>query len=181
MFFEITRLLCGTNYVTTNLFFPKICGIYLAIRKWTISENATIKKMVESMNAKFNKYWSNVHGLMAIDTVLDPIYKLHLNKALFSSCYGVIDAEDKVRDVRTLLYKFVLEYQQCLEDVGTSAPNDGNSWPKPLHREMMRYSTYLINTLSSQPVATSSHVCTELDLYLEEPTLPITHELDIVN
>ena len=35
--------------------------------------------------------------------------------------------------------------------------------------------------MSSQPVSASSHVRTELDLYLDEPTLPRTQELDIIN
>jgi hypothetical protein len=34
LFYDITELLSGTSYVTANLFFPKICGIYLAIKKW---------------------------------------------------------------------------------------------------------------------------------------------------
>ena len=35
--------------------------------------------------------------------------------------------------------------------------------------------------MSSQPVVASSHVRTELDLYLDKPTLPRTQELDIIN
>ena len=35
--------------------------------------------------------------------------------------------------------------------------------------------------MSSQPVISASQVRTELDLYLEEPTLPRTQELDIIN
>lgn len=33
LFYDISELLSGTKYVTTNLFFPKIYSVYLAIRK----------------------------------------------------------------------------------------------------------------------------------------------------
>ena len=33
LFFDISELLSGTTYVTANLFCPKVCGIYLAIKK----------------------------------------------------------------------------------------------------------------------------------------------------
>lgn len=44
-----------------------------------------VERMAESMKAKFNKYWANVHGLMVVATVLDPRFKLHPLKALFTS------------------------------------------------------------------------------------------------
>uniref|UniRef100_A0A453NUH6 BED-type domain-containing protein n=1 Tax=Aegilops tauschii subsp. strangulata TaxID=200361 RepID=A0A453NUH6_AEGTS len=34
VFFDVKELLSGTPYVTASLFFPQICGIRLAIRKW---------------------------------------------------------------------------------------------------------------------------------------------------
>jgi hypothetical protein len=37
IFYDATELLSCTNYVTANLFFPKICGIFLAIEKWRTS------------------------------------------------------------------------------------------------------------------------------------------------
>ena len=78
VFFDITELLSGSKYVTANIFFPKICGIRLAIRKWHSSDIDLIKAMSEEMKGKFEKYWKDVHGLMAIATVLDPRFKLHM-------------------------------------------------------------------------------------------------------
>ena len=59
-------------------FFPKICRVRLAIRKWGSSDNDLIKAMSEQMKDKFEKYWKDIHGLMAIATVLDPRFKLHM-------------------------------------------------------------------------------------------------------
>ena len=53
MFFDATELLSGTNYVTTNLFFPKICGIYLAIEKWRTSVILNVEQMSALMKEKF--------------------------------------------------------------------------------------------------------------------------------
>ncbi|XBH79377.1 hypothetical protein VPH35_105372 [Triticum aestivum] len=72
LFFDITESFSGTKYVTTNLFFPKVVTIRLAIRKWGKSENELIQKMSEEMKDKFEKYWKDIHGLMAVATVLDP-------------------------------------------------------------------------------------------------------------
>jgi len=78
MFYDVTELLSGTRYVTTNLFFPKICNIFLAIRKWQSSDIPKVEEMSIKMKEKFNKYWSNVHGLMVVAAILDPRYKLQL-------------------------------------------------------------------------------------------------------
>ena len=88
MFYDVTELLSGTKYVTANLFFPKITNIYLTIRKWTNSGIPKVEEMSTRMKAKFNKYWSDVHGLMAAAAVLDPRYKLQLLSALFNKING---------------------------------------------------------------------------------------------
>jgi hypothetical protein len=80
IFYDATELLSGTNYVTANLFFPKICGIYLAIEKWRTSSIPKVEEMSVLMKVKFRKYWSDVHGLMEVATVLDPRYKLKFMK-----------------------------------------------------------------------------------------------------
>ena len=180
MFYDVTELLSGTKYVTANLFFPKICNIFLTIRKWQSSEIPKVEEMSIKMKEKFNKYWSDVHGLMAVAAVLDPRFKLQLLNALFLKIHGsesvAMEAVNKVKD---LLYNLVLEYQDSMEDVATtdgaqtrpSAPSqmDDEDW-------IDTFDDYM----SKQPAVTSTYVRTELDLYLEEPLLPRTQELDII-
>jgi hypothetical protein len=50
------ELLSDTNYITVNLFFPKICGIYLAIEKWRTNSVPKVEEMSILMKEKFNKY-----------------------------------------------------------------------------------------------------------------------------
>jgi hypothetical protein len=58
MIYDATELLFDTHYVITNLFFPKICGIYLAMEKWRTSSVPKVEEMPALMKEKFNKYWT---------------------------------------------------------------------------------------------------------------------------
>jgi hypothetical protein len=84
MIYDATELLFGTHYVITNLFFPKICGIYLAMEKWRTSSVPKVEEMPALMKEKFNKYWTYVHGLMEVATILDLRYKLKFMKSFYS-------------------------------------------------------------------------------------------------
>ncbi|WVZ95397.1 hypothetical protein U9M48_041166, partial [Paspalum notatum var. saurae] len=46
IFYDTTELLSGISYVTANLFFPKVCGIYPAIKKWQTSDNPIIEEIL---------------------------------------------------------------------------------------------------------------------------------------
>jgi hypothetical protein len=181
MFYDVTELLSATRYVTANLFFPKITNIYLATRKWQTSENPKVEEMSARMKEKFNKYWSDVHGLMVVAAVLDPRYKMQLLNALFLRIHEFESiAMDAVQKVKELLYNLVLEYQDSME---ASATSDG-AQTRTTSASTMTIDEDWIDTfddyMSKQPTVTSTYVRTELDLYLEEPLLPRTQELDII-
>jgi hypothetical protein len=122
IFYDATELLSGTNYVTANLFFPKICGIYLAIEKWRTSSIRKVEEMSNLMKEKFKKYWKDVHGLMEVATVLDPRYKLKFMGGFYRTIYGEQSsyADNEVCRVKNLLYEFVLEYQGSMEGMATT-------------------------------------------------------------
>jgi len=183
MFYDITELLSGTKYVTANLFFPKVCGIYLAISKWQTSNIPKVEEMSALMKEKFLKYWKDTHGLMAIATVLDPRYKLQFLNAMFEQIYGHTWFNE-VKKVRDLLYDLVLEYQGSMEGVGktdgvgTSSNNSSSSTVGSGDKAVVDiFDRYL----SSQPIVSTNYVRTELDLYLEEPLWPRTTDLDIIH
>jgi len=175
MFFDITEVLSDITYATVNIFFPKLCCIYLDIRKWQASDDPLIEKMSKLLKQKFDKYWSDVYCLMAVAIVLDPRYKLHLLNAIFSRIYGEVGATEKVAEVRKLLYNLVSQYKDSMEVVAPSTSavqKQGNVEVLDLFDEYMSW----------QPVASSSYVHTELDLYLNEPKLQRTQqELDIIH
>jgi hypothetical protein len=181
IFYDATELLSGTNYVTANLFFLKICGIYLAIEKWRTSAIPKVEEVSLLMKEKFIKYWADVHGLIEIATVLDPRYKLKFMKALYTTIYGEESPATTIElaRVRSLLYELVFEYQESMEGMTTTdgvgaangnvAPNEGDDLMFGIFGKM----------LSNEPEV--SYVCTELDLYLDEPTLSRTQELNIIS
>jgi hypothetical protein len=165
----------GTKYVTSNIFFSKISDIRLSIIKWSTSDDPLIKKMSEEMKTKFEKYWKDVHGLMAVATVLDPRYKLHMLQALFGSLYGYEYANREVERIRNLMVDLLEEYRP-VEDGGASKHGSAAASTVGTDEALQIFSAYM----SSQPVVTASRVRTELDLYLEEPNIPMTTELDII-
>jgi hypothetical protein len=182
MFYDATELLSDTNYITANIFFPKICGIYLTIEKWRTSSIPKVEDMSSLMKEKFNKYWSDVHGLMEIATVLDPRYKLKFMKAFYSTIYGEesLVTENKVCRVRTLLYELVLEYQGSMEGMAT-IDGVGAAKKNAVNNEGDDLVFDIFDKFLSKEPKCSTYVLTELDLYLELPTLPRTQELDIIH
>jgi hypothetical protein len=156
----------------------------LAIEKWRTSSIPKVEEMSALMKEKFNKYWTDVHELMEVATVLDPKYKLKFMKAFYSTIYGEerLVTEIQVFRVRSLLYELVLEYQGSMEGMATTDGvgvvnrkvgnrNEGDDLVFDIFDKF----------LSEEPQHCSTYMHTELDLYLEEPTLSRTQELDIIH
>ena len=61
------------------------------------------------MKDKFKNYWTDIHGLMAIATVLDPHYKMHMFKASFWSLYGTEHASIEVDKIKKLMLDLLAE------------------------------------------------------------------------
>jgi hypothetical protein len=139
-----------------------------------------IEEMCVRMKDKFNKYWSDVHGLMVVAAVLNPGYKLQLLTALLLKIHGseavAIESINKVKD---LLYNLVLEYQATVEDVATT--DGAQTRPRaPTLTDDEDWMDTFDDYMSKQHVVSSTYVRTELDLFLEEPLLPRTQDLDII-
>ncbi|KAM3296374.1 hypothetical protein ACQJBY_038612 [Aegilops geniculata] len=180
VFYDVTEAFLGTKYVTANLFFPKICGIQLAIQKWSTSENKVVQKMSEEMKQKFDKYWKDVHGLMSVATVLDPRCKLHMLQALFGSLYGIEYADVKVDEVSKLMANLLEQYREDTEVVAASEAMDTAAAQVGGIDDVMNiFDQYM----SSKPTICASQVRTELDLYLEEQTIKRVSDkdMDIIN
>ena len=58
LFNDISVLFSGTDYVTANMFFYKICEVRSKIREWSSCGNPLIEEMSDNMEAKFRKYWT---------------------------------------------------------------------------------------------------------------------------
>ncbi|KAG6633675.1 hypothetical protein CIPAW_12G065500 [Carya illinoinensis] len=60
VFNEVTNIISGTEYPTTNLFLPEVWRIKEVLNKKSLDLNDYIRAMVVKMNTKFDKYWGNV-------------------------------------------------------------------------------------------------------------------------
>ena len=75
LFNDITNLFSGTDYVIANNYFLKIADIRKKIRQWSACGNPLVEAMSAKMVAKFDKYWTDIQGLMEIATILNPRFK----------------------------------------------------------------------------------------------------------
>jgi acyl-CoA synthetase (AMP-forming)/AMP-acid ligase II len=179
LFYDTTKLLSGTSYVTSSLFFPKICGIYLAIQKWQASDNPTIKSMSATMKDKFMKYWTDIHGPMAVATVLDPRCKMKFLYAMYTQIYGPDGMVREVQKVKDLLIDLVKEYESSFVE-GFGATDGGSSSSKAQNEGDAEVDEIFDKYMAAEPAVLTTKVCTELDMYLEEDMLPRTLELDVI-
>ena len=168
LFFSVTELFSGTKYPTSNIYFPKVCQIRLALRKWEDSSSDTIQSMARSMIVKFDKYWSLINGVMAIGAVLDPRYKITLLNYFFPLMYGN-NAPKELEKVIQMCEDLVEEYQPNNDMVPTSSEVGASTlvddidvtsqdWEKA-------YSEYVMENTST------TNVKSEFTSYLEDGVL----------
>lgn len=120
LFYEITQLFSGTNYVTANVYFPKICELKKKMSQWATSSNPIIMQMSKEMTNKFDKYWKDIHGLMGIAILLDPRCKRHILTACFAmlhdyepSSYECLElVDDMVARLHALIEEYEVEENQ---------------------------------------------------------------------
>jgi hypothetical protein len=77
-FYNITNLISGSSYTTSNLYFMQVALIEmeLNVNLNLNSEDDVIKDMAIKMKEKFDKYWSEYSTTLAFGNILDPTSKL---------------------------------------------------------------------------------------------------------
>ncbi|VAI19183.1 unnamed protein product [Triticum turgidum subsp. durum] len=173
LFADITEIFSGTQYVTANIYFPKICEIKMNIRKWSKCGNEIIEAMSDAMSAKFDKYWSDIQGLMGIATLLDPRFKIDMLHVCFEMLLGdesIIDCESKVHEIHELVSSLMLEYQMESEQENTEAQSVSISVMEA--NEVM--SIFSARVARKRPATSLSR--TELDRYLDDEYVPANQE-----
>uniref|UniRef100_A0A0A9GNR2 BED-type domain-containing protein n=1 Tax=Arundo donax TaxID=35708 RepID=A0A0A9GNR2_ARUDO len=167
LFYDLTGLFSGTKYVTANLFFPKVCEIKLKINSWGHDENETIRKMSAAMIAKYDKYWADIHGLMAVAVILDPRLKMTMLHTCYIALFGEQAAERYVTESHELLIGLMKYYHVKEQDyVGTSS--SGASSSVNAAAVLSIFKTLAANKKTTSYVKSKN----ELDRYLEDETLP---------
>ncbi|KAK2635081.1 hypothetical protein Ddye_029873 [Dipteronia dyeriana] len=109
-FYKLTEFFLGTKYPTTNIVFPMICNVRETMNGWLNSRYNEIQVMARCMIAKFDKYWSDIPGVMAVAVVFDPRYKMLLVDFHFSKIYGSSASRER-EIVHELLKDLIKEYE----------------------------------------------------------------------
>ncbi|KAH7658133.1 Tam3-transposase (Ac family) protein [Dioscorea alata] len=153
IFNNVTELFSGTDYPTANLYFPKV--------------------MATKMMDKFKCYWSVIHDIMGVTTILDPRYKMSLLEYYYKKLYPA-DAYHETRRIRKLCYDLFSDYELKSKKSTNSPFEDINS--SVVDNSLNDFDAFV----KSQKRVKTTHVKSELDLYLEEDILPRTSDFDIL-
>ncbi|GKB24622.1 zinc finger BED domain-containing protein RICESLEEPER 2-like protein [Tanacetum coccineum] len=110
VFNNVTHIISGSDYLTSNLFLCELYKVKQVLDGKKYDESEFIRKMVEKMKEKLDKYWAEVHLLMAIAAVLDPRVKMWSLEFIFPKIYNSVDANELIKMVEQTLKSLHSEY-----------------------------------------------------------------------
>lgn len=175
IFYKVTEVFSGTKYPTTNLCFPNICDIRIALAEWLYCSSKVINLMASKMIEKFDKYWTVIHGVVGVAAVLDPRYKMTVLEFYFDKLFGDKAAEE-IEKVRRLCYELLSEYQDRLD---SRTDGIGESFSQPNLNSSETLSEYDL-FVSRKKSRKENKVKSEMDHYLEEDVLPRIPGFDVL-
>ncbi|KAL5562321.1 hypothetical protein UlMin_032068 [Ulmus minor] len=178
LFLKITELFSGTSYPTTNIFFLKICEVRMQISNWYMSDFVEIRTVAAAMVDKFEKYWLDIHGILALAIVLDPRYKMDLVDFQFTRICGKEEAQSCSKKVLDMCYDLVSQYQaiQSKED-----DLDFSSDFSCVDEDVDPLSDYDMYISIKKRSRSGTSKKTEMDLYLDDEVLPRNVNFDILS
>ncbi|KAJ0527824.1 putative HAT dimerization domain, ribonuclease H-like superfamily, hAT-like transposase, RNase-H [Helianthus annuus] len=110
IFFNVTKKISGSKYVSANLLFVEICKMHSSITKMSLSVDKKERDMGVSMKTKFDKYWDNLDNmnfLLYVAPVLDPRNKMSYLGYSLSLIYG--KGSPKIKQVTVQVKEILLE------------------------------------------------------------------------
>ncbi|XP_042052014.1 zinc finger BED domain-containing protein RICESLEEPER 2-like [Salvia splendens] len=118
-FYEITTLISGSSYPTSNLYFMEVWNIARLLEMNSRSHDEVVRSMSLLMKSKFEKYWEDYSDILSMGAVFDPRMKLKL----VEYCYSTPDplsSQDKVNRLKMKLYTLYDEYKKKMVDASLS-------------------------------------------------------------
>ncbi|KAH0776082.1 hypothetical protein KY290_007493 [Solanum tuberosum] len=161
IFYDLTREVSGSHYVTANSHFLKICEVSCYLKQLISSEDDNddlLGKIASNMREKFDKYWGTpkkMNKMIFISCVLDPRHKFVSVGFALQMMFGKEGPilEEGVRDYMNLLFG---EYVKSLsKDKGSNVQSIGS------------LGTFMGNLMKHKAENTIT-VKTELQKYLAE-------------
>ena len=134
-FYNITNLISGSSYPTSNLYFGEIWTIECLLKSYLTSEDPLIQNMTIKMKEKFDKYWSEYSVILAFATILDPTKKLKFVNYAYSKL-DPFTSENKSKSGKMKLEKLYAEYVN--NEIHSSNPSSSQQVVQPsLGRERL--------------------------------------------
>ncbi|XP_073062862.1 zinc finger BED domain-containing protein RICESLEEPER 2-like isoform X2 [Primulina eburnea] len=112
-FNEVTHIISGSEYPTSNLFLPELYNIKKLLKNTNVGEDSFMADMIKKMKKKFDKYWGDCNLLISIAAVLDPRNKMKLIEWCFPVIYSEVDAVEHIITVRETLRDLYNEYVEA--------------------------------------------------------------------
>ena len=106
IFSNATLQFSGANYITNNSFFLELMSIHDTIDLEYEKDGYLLRKMVDYMKNKFEKYWENfdnMNHLLYVRLVIGPRYKLRYLEYCFGTLYESQEATDMAERVNVVL------------------------------------------------------------------------------
>jgi len=121
------------------------------------------------MIEKYDKYWSDIQGLMALAVILDPRLKMIMLEACYIALLGEDEADKYVKKSYELLTELMREYhvQTGQEGVGTSSFGAASSTVRAV-----AVLSIFKSLAANKQTSSLSKAKNELDRYLDEEPLP---------
>ncbi|KMT12423.1 hypothetical protein BVRB_5g103550 [Beta vulgaris subsp. vulgaris] len=157
------------------------CGI-VKVREcvsFWMSTPKRIEKFEEAkeMLEKFDNYWKNINGILAVATILDPRNKMDCVEYYFGEIYDG-EADLEIARVRKILDKLVVEYQKKSVGLNSEEPPKGASGGN-----VTQPSSKCQEDRNAQSKKTKKRKVSgryEVDHYIEDEPLPEDDEFDIL-
>ncbi|CAN6215278.1 unnamed protein product [Urochloa humidicola] len=172
-FYEATKLVSGSKYPTSSLYFHMLWEVKKELDNQSSNTDSVIASMVHGMREKMNKYWDLSYLQICIPVILDPRFKMRFLEFRLGKWFED-EAIRYISKVEKTFRKLFAEYSSeinvpILEKAHTVSNNelhidDNGPWAD----------------WGQHQSAQKSRRTNELDKYLEEETMPVESDLDIL-
>ena len=110
-FYDITTLISGSSYRTSNLYFVEVWKISRLLETNSRSQDEVVKSMSIMMKSKFEKYWEEYSEILSIGAVFDPRMKLKLLEYFYTKI-DPLSSKDKIAKLKMKLHILYDEYRK---------------------------------------------------------------------
>ncbi|WJX09507.1 cellulase [Trifolium repens] len=177
LFFEITKKVSGSTYVTSSTYFTEHCNILEAFNTWMgcHKNDPILAKMATNMISKYSKYWGDVskmNMLVFIAVIFDPRCKFQFVSWGLNKYYDKEVADSLGCKVKETLTKLFESYSGKGQEESVAQEVEGSE-SVPRSSAISQFE----KEMSQDPNLSGN----EVDLYLTEPREMANSDFDILN